>query len=141
MADAPCICQKLRATITNANNKLTSAPNSMRILLNAAVIHRRKRVVDDMHDIPDVDTSRRDASRNENRVFAAAEAPHGRFALHLSTVAMHRSAGQADVVEVIINLIALALGVDEDDGSSRRQLISGVSNERRKYNAANYLRS
>lgn len=85
------------------------------------MIHRGQVVVDDVHDVANINATSRHTSGDQNGPLAAAEATHGSLALALVAVCVHRGARHTQVVEVVIHLLGGALRVDEDDGTSRRQ--------------------
>lgn len=90
----------------------------MSVLLNAAVIHAGKVVVDDMLDVADINAASSDTSGHQDGTLSGAEGTHGSLALQLGTVSVHRRAGEAHVVEEVVNLIGGALRVDEDNGTA-----------------------
>jgi hypothetical protein len=114
----------LDASSRVARGELT---NAVRILLNAAMVHRREVVVDDVHDITHVNAAGGDAGCNENRALAAAESAHGGLTLNLVSLAVHGSARHALTKEEVVNLLDRASGVGEDDGPRRRQRLDQVN--------------
>lgn len=90
--------------------------------------------VDDVHDVFDIQTARRNAGSNQDGRFGGAESTAARLvssihfheniqcilALTLGTISMDGRARQTHVVEVIVNQIRLALGVDENQSATGR---------------------
>ena len=104
-------------------DKLT---NAMGVLLNAAILHRRKVVVDDVHDVAHINATGSSAGRDENRALAAAESTHGGLSLDLVALAVHRGAWHVILEEEVINLLNSAPRVDKDDGARGRQRLEEV---------------
>lgn len=103
--------------------------NAMSVLLNSAMIHARHIVVDDMHDVANVDATSTDARSHEDGGSASTEGAHCSLTLKLSAVRMHGSAREVFVEKEVIDFIGSTLRVNEDDGTRWRKGIENVSQE------------
>jgi len=65
------------------------------VLLDAAIVERRKVVVDHVHHIPHVNATGGYTSGNQDRRLSALECTHGRLTLFLGTVGVHGGARDA----------------------------------------------
>jgi len=91
--------------------------NAVRVLLDAAMIHGREVIVDDVHDIAHVDSASHNASGDENRRLARSEASKCNLSLLLGPVTMNRSDGQLHVVQEVVQAVDFLSAVGEDDRS------------------------
>jgi hypothetical protein len=115
----------------------------MNVFINTAVVNTWQVVVDNVHDILDIQPTSRNTSCNQDRCLARTEGDpkifemndvqwyanegghlhnnlHGIFAFTLGTTAMDGSTGKAHVVQIIVNQVSLCLGIDEYQGAGRR---------------------
>lgn len=83
--------------------------DSVGILFNATVIHAGQVIIDDVHNISDVNATGGDTSGDQDWCLACAESTHGILSLTLSTVRVNRRAGHALVEEIIVQLVSGAL--------------------------------
>lgn len=90
----------------------------MSVLFNATVIHRGQVVVDNMHDIANVNAAGRDSGSNENWGPTTSEGSHCRFSLNLSPVTVNGSDWKFHVVEKIVERVGSLAAIDEDDGTN-----------------------
>lgn len=100
--------------------------NAVGVLLDATVVHRREVVVDDVHDTAHVDAARGHTARDQNRAVATAEGAHRSLSLLLGAITMDGCDRDALVVQVVVNLISGAPGIDEDDGAARGKRVQQV---------------
>lgn len=82
------------------------------------MFHGRQVIVDDMHDITDVNTTGAHSGGDENRSVPRAEGTHGILALILGSVGMHRSDRQAGVVQEVVEVVSFTAAVHKNDGAN-----------------------
>lgn len=77
---------------------------------------RREVEVDHVRHVRDVEPSRSDVCRNEDRRAARPEALQSHFTLLLRTVSVDRRRREAVATEEVFQSVGAALGLDEDEG-------------------------
>jgi hypothetical protein len=93
-------------------------------------------IVDDVHDIADVETTSGDGGSDEDRTFACTEgsARTGQschvegvlgnsqciFTFALSAVRVDRGRGHAEIVQIVVEKVSRLLGCNKDQGARRR---------------------
>jgi hypothetical protein len=102
--------------------------DTMSVLFNTAILRRWEVVVDDMHNIMNVETTGRDASSNQDGVLSQTERPDTVLTLPLGTIAVDRHTRKVLVEQEIIQLISSALAVDKDNCTRRRSRQEQVLN-------------
>lgn len=90
----------------------------MSVLLNTAMVHGRKVVVDDVSNGLDVNATSHDTGSNQNRAITGTESTHGPLTLLLSAISMDGGARNALIEQEIVELISGTLAVDEDNGAA-----------------------
>jgi len=96
--------------------------NSMRILLNSTMLHGGEVVVDNVHDIANIDATASDTSRcDQHRTGASTEGAHRCLPLLLSAVSMEPSARDSLVEQKVVNLVNSTPAVGKNDRSGGRK--------------------
>jgi hypothetical protein len=87
-------------------------------------------IVDDMHDVFNIETSGSNVRRNKDWSFTIAESNHcvlmlegiqkGYLAFALGAIAVDRGTWKLEIVEIIVQTVACAFGFDKNQGACRR---------------------
>ena len=101
----------------------------MGVFFNTAVFHGWKIVVDDVHDVLDINTASSNTGGDENGSLSGAECTESCFALGLAAIAMHGGHWEAHVVEEVIEIVDLRTTVAEDDGTDAMHLLEKVDKD------------
>lgn len=94
--------------------------DTMSILFNTTVLRRWEVVVDDMHNIMNVEATSRDACSDQDGILTQTERANTILTLTLGAIAMNGDAGEVLVEQKVVKLVSSTLAIDEDDGTSRR---------------------
>lgn len=103
--------------------------NAVGVLFNASIVNGGKVVVDDVHDITNVDTSRADTSGNEDGSVTRSKGSHGGLSLLLGTFAVDGSDWELEIEEEIIKVIGFDTTVDKNDGSHSMHLLEEANED------------
>lgn len=95
----------------------------MSVFFNTAVFHGRKVIVDDVHDVLDVDAASSHTSGDEDGSLSGAECTKSCFTLGLAAIAMHGRHWETHVVEEVIEVVDFRAAVAEDDGADAMHLL------------------
>jgi hypothetical protein len=96
--------------------------NSVGVLLNPTMLHGREVVVDNVHDIANIDATASDTSRcDQHRTGASTEGAHRCLPLLLGAISMEPSARDSLVEQKVVNLINSAPAVGKNDRSGGRK--------------------
>lgn len=98
----------------------------MGVFFNTAVFHGRKVVVDDVHDVLDVDTASSDTSCDEDGSLSRTERTKSSFTLGLAAITVHGCHRETHVVEEVIEVVDFRTTVAEDDGTDAMHLLEKV---------------
>lgn len=90
----------------------SGSPNAMQV----GLVIVRNRVIDDVRDIVDIDTSGRDVGRNEDVLFSGSECPHRAFTLVLIHIPMNGCGPKTAIDELLLELGSVTLRASKDDG-------------------------
>jgi hypothetical protein len=95
----------------------------MSVLLDTTMIHRGQIIVDDVHDVADVNATSGHTSGNKNRGIAGSESAHGVLSLDLSAVTVNRDHWELDIIEKVVQVVGFRTAIDEDDGANAGHLL------------------
>lgn len=98
----------------------------MDVLLYSTMVDRRQLIVDNVHDVTNVDATSTNASSNENGCVPCSKTPHGSFSVSLRAVTVDRNDGQFTIPEKVVQIIHLHSAVDKDDGANSSHLLEKV---------------
>lgn len=94
----------------------------MSVLFNPSVVHGWKIIVDNMHDILNINTASRDSGGDQDGSIASTERAHGSLTFLLSAVTVHGGDGELHVEQEVIKIVGLLPTVHKDNGSNSRHL-------------------
>jgi hypothetical protein len=88
--------------------------------MNVFIDVGHKIIVDNVHNVLDIQATSGDTSGNQDGTLSRTESDECIFTLTLSTITMDRGGRQLEVVKVVVKGISSALVVDENKRTSRR---------------------
>ena len=91
--------------------------NAVSVFLDTSVVNGWEVIVDDVHDVADVNATGTNSSGHKNGCIARPKSSHGSLTLLLSSITVDGSNRKLQVVQEVVKIVGFHAAVDEDDSS------------------------